>query len=111
MIATIKIFTCRYIKKVLKNVYAFLIKPLATPKHLIRRNSICCLKNQTIFNRVSIEISLTSPLPRIGFHSLFKDPSSPLHNKPFIKNSLLEEMEGVNDNASAFMHLNIKTNE
>ena len=49
--------------------------------------------------------------PPVGFHSLFKDPSSPLHNKPFIKNGLLEEMEGVNDNASAFMHLNIKTNK
>ena len=30
--------------------------------------------------------------------------------KPFIKNGLLEEMEGVNDNTSAFMHLNIKIN-
>ena len=31
--------------------------------------------------------------------------------KPFIKKGLLEEMEGVNDNASAFMHLNIKANK
>ena len=31
--------------------------------------------------------------------------------KPFIKKGLLEEMEGVNDNTSAFMHLNIKTNK
>ena len=49
--------------------------------------------------------------PPVGFHLLFKDPSSPLHNKPFIKKGLLEEMEGVNDNARAFMHLNIKTNK
>ena len=47
---------------------------------------------------------------RVCFYLLFKD-SSPLHNKPFIKKSLLEEMEGVNDNASAFMHLNIKANK
>ena len=51
----------------------------------------------------------SSPLP-VCFHSLFKDPPSPLHNKPFIKKGLLEEIEGVNDNASEFMHLNIKTN-
>ena len=30
--------------------------------------------------------------------------------KPFIKKGLLEEMEWVDDNASAFMHLNIKIN-
>ena len=28
--------------------------------------------------------------------------------RPFIKKGLLEEMEGVDDNASAFMHLNTK---
>ena len=32
-----------------KNVYAIFIKLLATAKQLIRRNSICCLKNQAIF--------------------------------------------------------------
>ena len=48
--------------------------------------------------------------PPVCFHSLFKDPPSPLHNNPFIKKGLLEEIEGVNDNASEFMHLNIKTN-
>ena len=31
--------------------------------------------------------------------------------KPFIKKGLLEEMEWVNDNASAFVHLNIKINK
>ena len=30
---------------------------------------------------------------------------------PLIKKGLLELMEGVNDNASAFMHLDIKTNK
>ena len=51
MITTIDIFTCSYIKNVLKNVYAFLIKLSATAKQLIRRNSICCLKNHTIFSQ------------------------------------------------------------
>ena len=49
--------------------------------------------------------------PRVCFHLLFKYPLPPLHNKPFIKKSSLEEMEGVNDKASAFMHLNIKINK
>ena len=58
-------------KKVQKNVNAFFIKSLPTSKELIRRNSICCLKNQVIFDRVSIEIGLTPPLPLFVFiHSL-----------------------------------------
>ena len=48
-ITTIQIFTCSYIKKVLKNVYGFLINFLATTKQLNRSNSICCLKNQAFF--------------------------------------------------------------
>ena len=104
------IFTCSYIREVLKNVYVFFIKLLATAKQLIRRNSTCCLKNQAIFHRVSIEKGLTPPLPLFVFiHSL--RTSLHLHNKPFIKNSSLEEIEGVKDNASTFMHLNIKTNK
>ena len=100
-------------------LYAFLIKVSVTTKQLIRRNSVCSLKNLAIFfHRVSIEIGLTLPLP-VCFHSLFKEttpphpnpPRKPLHNKSFIKNGLLEEMEGVNDNASAFMHLNVKANK
>ena len=91
-----------------KKVYAFLIKLSATTKQLIRRNSICCLKNQAIFHRVSIEIGLTPPLPLFVFIRLLR---TSFHNKPFIEKGLLEEMEGVNDNASAFMHLNIKTNK
>ena len=92
--------------------FAFLIKLLATAKQLIKRNFICCLKNQATFYSVSIEIGLTPPLPLFVFIRSLRAPSpSPLHNKPFIKKSLLEEMEGVNDNASAFTHINIKTNK
>ena len=80
------------LKKKFKNVYAFFIKLLATSKQLIRRNSICCLKNQVIFHRVNIEIGLN---PRL-WETL----------KSLIKRGLLEEIEGVNDNFSAFMHLN-----
>ena len=93
-----------------KNVYAFFIKLLATAKQLIRRNSICCLKNQAIFHRVSIEIGLTPPLPLFVFIRSLRTPSL-LYNKPFLKKGLLEEMGRVNDNASAFIHLNVKTNK
>ena len=64
-------------KKSLKNVYAFLIKLLATAKQLIRRNSICCLKNQAIFHRVSIEIGLTPPLPLFVFIHSLRTPLPP----------------------------------
>ena len=90
----------------IKSVYAFLIKLSATTKQLITRNSICCLK--IFFNRVNIEIGLTPPLPLFVF---IRSLRIPLHNKPFIKKSSLEEMEGVNGNASAFMHLNIKASK
>ena len=90
-----------YIKKSLR----LLIKLSATTKQLIRRNSICCLKNLAIFfHRVNIEIGLTSPLSLFVF---IRSLRTPLHNKPFIKNSSLEEIEEVNDNASAFIH-NVK---
>ena len=54
--------------------------------------------------------------PPTRFHSLLKDPAIlhppyALHKEPFIKKGSSKEMEGVNDNASGFMHLNIKTNE
>ena len=91
----------------IKNFYAFLLKLSATTKQLIRRSSACYLKNLVIFFRVVIEIGLTPP-PYL-FHLLFKD--APLHNKPFIKKGSLEEMEGVNDNARAFMYLNVKANK
>ena len=95
-----------YIKKSLR----LLIKLSATTKQLIRRNSICCLKNQAIFHRVSIEIGLTPPLHLFVFIRFLRTPCT-LRNKPFIKKGSLEEMEGVNDNASAFMHLNVKANK
>ena len=77
MITTIKIFTYRYLKKVLKNVYAFLIKLLATAKQLIRRNFICCLKNQAKFHRASREIGLTPLLPLFIFIRSLSIPLSP----------------------------------
>ena len=36
-------------KKSLKNCYVVLIKLSATTKQLIRKISVCCLKNQAIF--------------------------------------------------------------
>ena len=85
------------------------MKLFATAKQIIRKNSICCLKNQAIFqsehrDRFDCTLSL------FVFICSLRTPS-PLHNKPFIKKGLLEEMERVNDNARAFMHLNIKTNK
>ena len=53
---------------------------------------------------------LNPSAPPVCFHLLFKEPL-PLHNKPFIKKRSLKEMKGVNDDASAFMHLNIKANK
>ena len=102
-------FIYMYKKKVKKNIYACLIKLLATTKQFIRRNSFCCLKNQAIFFHREHRDRLDSSPPSIHFHLFFKPPS-PFHNKPFIEMRSLEEMEGVNDNASAFMHLNIKAN-
>ena len=62
---------------------------------------------------MSIEIGLTPPLPLLVFIRSLKTPPphSPLHKKPFIKKGSLKEIEGVDDNASAFMHRNVKTNE
>ena len=70
------IYMSIYIKKI-KNVYPFLIKLLATAKQLIRRNSICCLKNQAIFHRVSIEIVLTPPLPLFASIRSLRTPLPP----------------------------------
>ena len=88
--------------------YAFLMKLLATTKQPIRRNSILLFKKSGIFfHRVSMEIDLTLPHPKLVFNRSLRA----LHNKSFIKKDSLEEMEEVNDNASAFMHLHIKTNK
>ena len=85
MITTIKIFTYRYLKKVLKNVYAFLIKLLATAKQLIRRNSVYCLKIQAIFLRGSIEKGLTSPLPLFVFICSLRTRLPPSTTNPLLK--------------------------
>ena len=88
-----------------KNIYVFIYKKKKlTTKQLTKRNSIGYLINQTILSTESACLSST----------LFTDlppPAFPLHNKPFIKKGLLEEMEEFNHNVSAFMHLNIKTNK
>ena len=63
-------------------------------------------KSDNFFHRVSIEIGLTPPLPLFVFICSLKTSSFPSKT-----NSSLEEMEGVNDNASALMHLNIKANK
>ena len=61
-------------------------------------------KSGNIFQSEHRESLDPSP-PRVCFHLHYKDPPLHyLHNKPFIKKGLLEEMEGVNDNASEFMH-------
>ena len=103
--------TCSYIKKVLKKIYNFLIKLSPTTKQLIRRNSICCLKNQAIFSQSENRDRLNPSPPPVCFHLLFQDLPLPFHKQPFIKKGLLEQMEGVNDNVGAFMHLNIKANK
>ena len=81
----------------MKKLQAFLIKKtplhaglgsqqqnfLKTVKQLIRKNSICCLKNQD-FQRANIQIDLTTPFP-CSFSFGFKGPPPslplPLHNK------------------------------
>ena len=89
----------------------FFIKLLATTKQLIGRTSIFRLKNQAIFSQSEHRDRLDPSPPPAHFHSLFKGTPRPLHNKPFIKKDSLEEMEGVNDNASAFIQLNVKANK
>ena len=85
-IKTIKIFP--YSKNSLKK--SLLIKLSATTKQRIRRNAICCLKNQFIlFHRVSKEICLTPPLPVFVFIRSLRIPSAPL---PFTTNHLLKRV-------------------
>ena len=66
-----------YKKKNLKNVYAFLMKLLATTTQLTRRNSICCLKNQILLFEKAVSLQSEyrdDPCPPpVRFHSLFKD--------------------------------------
>ena len=50
--------------------------------------------------------------PLVCFHSLFNEPPPPSSSqRTLIKKGSLEEMEGVDDNASALMHLNITINK
>ena len=69
-----------------------------------------------------MEIGYTRPPPFVHFRLLFKitHPPYPLHDERWtlclkksenhidVKTKNKEEVEGVHDNASAFMHLNIK---
>ena len=72
-----------------------------------------------------MEIGYTRPPPFVHFRLLFKitHPPYPLHDERLalclkksenhidVKTKNKEEVEGVHDNASAFMHLNIKTHK
>ena len=71
-----------------KNIIAFLMKNtfscwtrlknlLGTDKKLTRRNSICCLKNQTIFFTERTDRKAWPPRPPVPFRSLFEDPLPP----------------------------------
>ena len=85
-IMTIKVFTYSSKKvKWKKIVYDFLIKKifisctrlkteklLANPKQVIRKNSVCCLKNQEFFSQRECTDSLDLP-PPVCFGSLSKD--------------------------------------
>ena len=55
-------------------------KLLATGKELVRKNSVCCLKNQEIFftERMNVQIGLT-PLPLFIFVCFLKTTPPPPH--------------------------------
>ena len=75
-----------------KNIIAFLMKNtfwcwtrlknlLGTDKKLTRRNSVCCLKNQTIFfHTANGQKGLTTSSP-CSFTFAFWGPPSPLHDE------------------------------
>ena len=55
------------------------LKLLVTAKQLIRKNSICCLKNQAIFSQSERAHRLDNPLPLFVFVHLLRAPY-PLHS-------------------------------
>ena len=66
--------------------YFTYIKLSATTKQLIRRNSICCLKNLAIFFlRINIEIGLISPLPLFVFTLSLSIPLPPAQPILYLK--------------------------
>ena len=69
------------------------------------------VKKAFFFSQSEKRDDLTPSLPLFVFISSLRIPLSTLHDQPFIKKGSLEEMEGVNDNTGAFMHLNIETNK
>ena len=102
-ITTIKIFTCSYIKKSLKKCLRRFNKTFSNYQATYYKELYLLFENQSEHRDPS--------LPPVCFHSHFKDLPLPLHSKPFIKKGSLEEIKGINDNASAFMRLNIKANK
>ena len=102
-ITTIKIFTCSYVKSLKKCLRLF--NKTFNNYQATYQKELCLLfeTSGNFFHRVSIEIGLglTPLLPLFVF----------ICNKSFIKKGSFEEMNRVNDNASAFMHLNIKENK
>ena len=106
MITTIKIFTCWYIKKVLKNVYAFFTKLLGTAKQLY-----LLFEKSGNFSQSEHRDRFDSSPPRVCFHLLFKDPPPPSTTNPLSKRVCWKRWkELMIMDASASMHLNIKTN-
>ena len=99
-------------------------KHIRTAEQLIRRNSIFCLKNQAFFSQSELTYRLdprslspgsflfafwrsppSFPPPSTSFHDFIIKRNKEAYD---IKRRYKEKMERVHDNASVFMHLNIK---
>ena len=91
----------------LKKCLRLINKALSNWKATYQKELYLLFEYQAIFQSAHRDRFDSSP-PLFVFIRFLRTPS-PLHSKPFIKKGLLEEMERVNDNASAFMHLNIRT--
>ena len=87
-ITTIKIFTCSYIKKSLKKCLRRFNKTFSNYQATYKEELyLLFAKSGNFFHRVSIEISLTPPLPSPPpncFQSLFKDLPTSTEN-PILK--------------------------
>ena len=96
-------------KKNLKKCLRLLNKTFSNCQANYQKELYLLFKKSGNFSQSEHRDRFDSSSAPVCFHLLFKDPSPlPLRNKAFIKKGSLEEMEGVHDNASAFMHLNIK---